>query len=195
MDLDRHVAALRAELDAVGSAAGAQVADAAGRLARAIDPAARMVLLDAVTAAAAEIDLALADRVPDLGARVMVDVRLRGRAPEFAVDVTAVEDAVPPPPPGTDVADPPAAADGAVARLTVRLPEALKSQVEAAAAGGGTSVNAWVTRVLADAAAGMPWGGGSSYPIPVAPLPPRPSGPPSAGRSRGPGRRIQGWVR
>lgn len=218
MHLDPYTAALRDELDAVGATGGPEIADAAARLSRAVDPAARLVMLDALSAAVAEIDLELADRVPELGARVGVDLRLRGRTAGFAVEVTPVQDA----PVGE--ADPAAAptagpdagpdaddgsggsdgSDGPVARLTVRLPEAVKSQVEAAAARAGTSVNAWVNRVLADAATGGgAWGGTGSYPVPVAPLPPRPTGPPTGPapgprtgpRPGGAGRRLQGWVR
>jgi predicted HicB family RNase H-like nuclease len=43
---------------------------------------------------------------------------------------------------------PSAADDAAAARITLRLPEALKGSVEAAAAREGVSVNTWIVRAL-----------------------------------------------
>ena len=39
--------------------------------------------------------------------------------------------------------------DGSTARLTLRMPEALKERVERAAAAEGTSTNAWLVRTIA----------------------------------------------
>ena len=46
---------------------------------------------------------------------------------------------------------PPAADEPSAARLTLRLPERLKSELEAAAAREGVSVNTWLVRALAGA--------------------------------------------
>ncbi len=194
MELTAYVDALRAELDAAAAAGTPEVADAAARLARVLDPATRLVLLDAIGAAAAEVNVALADRAHDLDAVVSVDVRLHGRSPELVVDLTPTDASPPPaavPSAAAPLPDEPPADEVAVARVTVRVPEQLKAQVEDAAAATGMSVNAWITRVLADA---VDTGAGPGRP------PGGPTGGPGArlpspdGRSRG-GRRIQGWVR
>jgi len=65
--------------------------------------------------------------------------------------------------------------NGAVSRLTVRVADLLKSQVDQAAARDGTSVNAWITRVLADAVAGGGPGPGRDDPGPRAEPGPRPT--------------------
>jgi predicted HicB family RNase H-like nuclease len=69
-----------------------------------------------------------------------VEVRLAGRDPELVY----VED-VP------REAEPQPAEEGASARITLRLADALKDQVEAAATAGGVSVNTWIVRTLARA--------------------------------------------
>ena len=51
--------------------------------------------------------------------------------------------------PGTEA--PPAPGDDLSARITLRLPEALKAQVEAAASREGVSTNAWIVRALSRA--------------------------------------------
>ena len=43
---------------------------------------------------------------------------------------------------------PPAPGDDLSARITLRLPEALKVQIEAVASSEGVSVNAWIVRAL-----------------------------------------------
>ena len=48
----------------------------------------------------------------------------------------------------------PAAEDGLTARITLRLPESLKTTIEAAAAREGISVNSWLVRALSRGAAG-----------------------------------------
>ena len=67
-------------------------------------------------------------------------MRLAGRDPELVF----VDD-----PPRPD--EPPAPGDDLSARITLRLPEALKGQVEVAAAREGVSTNAWIVRALARA--------------------------------------------
>src|SRR4029078_2302855 len=77
MDLQPYVDGVRNEL-AVAAAAGGQDAEAlADRLTAPLESAIRLALLDALSEAAEQIPLALAPG--------SVDVRLRGRDPEFAV--------------------------------------------------------------------------------------------------------------
>jgi predicted HicB family RNase H-like nuclease len=69
-----------------------------------------------------------------------VEVRLAGRDPELVY----VDDPLAP-------EEPPAPGDDLSARITLRLPEALKGSLEAAAAREGVSANAWIVRALARA--------------------------------------------
>ena len=208
MDLDPYVETLRAELDAAAAAGGPEVSDAAARLTRAVEPATRMVLLDALGDAASEVNLALSDRGRDLDALVSVDLRLRGRRPEFLVELVPTTSSSPPPAPAPPVPpvppaptgesdSPGAVEEGTVSRLTVRVADLLKSQVEGAAAREGVSVNAWITRVLADAVAGHRVGPGRDPEGPRAdPGPRHPFGPQFPfGPGGAPGRRVQGWAR
>jgi hypothetical protein len=102
----------------------------------------RLTLLEALSSAADEITRDLAPG--------SVELRLRGREPDFIVTPPPTDDsfagsaAVAPPP----VAD---ADDGAMARINVRLPEQLKARIEEAAAREKTSVNAWLARAAAAA--------------------------------------------
>src|ERR1700733_11260780 len=77
MELDRYVADLRVHLAAAAESGGEDVRAVAERLNVALDAAARLVLLEALSDAASEITRELAP-----GA---VDVRLRGRDPAFVV--------------------------------------------------------------------------------------------------------------
>jgi hypothetical protein len=107
------------------------------------------VLLEALGVAAAEVTDQLTDTV--------VEVRLRGRDPELVVAEHAPHPSgppdppVPPAPPGPPVPpQPPAPAEGdeGMARVSLRLPESLKSRVDAAAAAAGQSANAWMVRAI-----------------------------------------------
>ncbi len=149
MDLTPYVDDLQDRLAAAADAAGDDGRRLAERLTAPLDAAVRLVLLDALSAAAGEISAELAPG--------SVDVRLRGGAPEFVVAVPAV----PPAPtealvPASTPAAPagPAPADveaGATTRTTLRLPDHLKTQAETAAARDGVSVNTWLVRAVAAA--------------------------------------------
>ena len=149
MDLTPYVDDLQDRLAAAADAAGDDGRRLAERLTAPLDAAVRLVLLDALSAAAGEISAELAPG--------SVDVRLRGGAPEFVVAVPAV---APAPPealvPASTPAAPagPAPADveaGATTRTTLRLPDHLKTQAETAAARDGVSVNTWLVRAVAAA--------------------------------------------
>lgn len=139
MDLAPYVDDLRRDLAAAAEAGSAEVRDAASRLSYAIEPSLRMVLLEALGVAAAEITEQLAAGV--------VEVRLRGRDPELVVGETATTA----PEPESDEPAASAAADTeeGVARVSLRLPESMKTRVEEAAAASGQSVNAWLVRAVA----------------------------------------------
>ncbi len=81
-----------------------------------------------------------------------VELRLRGRDPEFVVsrppdDVPSGFHEEPHVP--IDAAE---AKQGAMSRINLRMPEQLRTRIEAAAASAGLSVNAWLVRAAAAAA-------------------------------------------
>ena len=139
MDLSDYVDALRRSLTTAAAAGTEQTQETARLLGDTIEPAVRLALTDALSAMAAEITAAW-----DGG---LVDIRLRGRDPEVVI--------VPSPDPAPELsAEDPAAEgdvddDGSMARISLRLPESVKSRAEAAAAAAGISLNAWLVRAVA----------------------------------------------
>jgi predicted HicB family RNase H-like nuclease len=138
MDLGTYVSDLQRQLVAAADNGDDGVRAVAERLASGMDAAARLVLLDALSAAVGEITRELAPG--------SVDLRLRGRDVEFVVahaspdaDGEAVAEA------SVDLDDP------STSRTTLRLPDALKSRVDDAAAADGLSVNTWLVRAIATA--------------------------------------------
>ena len=77
MDLTQYVSDLRHQLTVAAEAGGDDARALAERLTAPLESAARLALLDALSAAAAEITRDLAPG--------SVDVRLRGREPTFVV--------------------------------------------------------------------------------------------------------------
>src|SRR5687767_10277354 len=134
MDLSPYLETLRRDLAASAAAGGAEIERTAGVLAGALDAAARLCLLEALSDAAAEITSKLETAT--------VDVRLRGREADLVVTEAAYAEEAP------VAAPPPADPAGDVARITLRLPESLKEAVERAAAAEGISVNAWLVRAI-----------------------------------------------
>jgi hypothetical protein len=174
MDLMPYVENLRRELAVAAEAGGPDARALAERLTGALESAARLALLEALSAAADEITRDLAPG--------SVDVRLRGGDPAFVVTPP------PAPSPGTAVTAPasapapevvpPSGEEGGTARMTLRLPEHLKLRVEEAAGRQGISVNAWLVRAVS---AAFEPGAGSGHAD-------RPQQPRS-------GRSYTGWVR
>ena len=93
------------------------------------------MLLEALGRSAEEITAGLPAGV--------VDVRIRGRDAEFVVDVPRVPEPHAFPPEVDDEDE-----DGAVARISLRLPEAVKGRAEELAARSGYSLNSWIVNVL-----------------------------------------------
>ena len=141
MDLSDYVEALRHSLTTAAAAGGEQARETARLLAETMEPAVRLAVIDALSAMAAEVTTALEG--------VLVDIRVRGRDPEVVVVPAPHEpaDDVPAGEPVDDDLDD----DGAVARISLRLPDALKTRAERAAAASGLSLNAWLVRAVTDA--------------------------------------------
>jgi hypothetical protein len=139
MELQTFVERLQADLEAVAAVGDDAVAEAAARLSAAIGASAGLRLLDALTEAALELSSQLESG--------HVEVRLAGRDPTLVF----VPDEGNASAPGTT------SDDGLTARISLRLPQALKAAIDAAAAREGVSVNTWLVRALGRAVA---WGGG-----------------------------------
>jgi len=173
MHLTTHVEELQRQLGLSAAAGGPDAADVAARLAAALEPAARLAILEALSEAAGEITRELAPG--------SVDVRLRGREVDFVVarpepgaDATGhpngpAAPGAPASPSGPIVLGAAASDDpeDATARTTLRLPDSLKGRAEAAAATEGLSLNTWLVRAVAaaldPAPAAVSRGGSSSY--------------------------------
>jgi hypothetical protein len=138
MDLQPYVEAVRHELNLAAAAAGAEAQALADRLSAPLESAIRLALLEALSAGVEEITSELAPR--------SVEVRLRGRDPEFVVSAPLDEPLAQEP---FDVAF--GDEDGGTWRITLRLPESLRAAVEAATRYDGSSLNAWLVRAVAAA--------------------------------------------
>ncbi len=149
MRLDHYIETLKQEMLSTAEIGGEAMADTAEKLLASLESSTRLALLEALSAAAAEITSELAPTT--------VEVKLQGRDPEFIVDVA-------PPVPIVDEgypqeshpyasasakasADPEADAEEAddLVRTTLRLPESLKRRIDEAASREGVSVNSWLT--------------------------------------------------
>jgi hypothetical protein len=152
MDLTPYLTRLREDLTAAASAGDEQTRQIAAVLGAALEPAARLTLMNALSDLAAEVTAALDDHV--------VEVRLDGRDVRVVVNPGAgpgpTADSPPPPSSGTrstgftDVG-------GDISRMTLRLLDQLKGQAERAAAEQGVSLNTWVSQAVQGALRGETW--------------------------------------
>lgn len=141
MDLTPYVDTLRRDLVAAAEAGSDELTQATERLAYALDPSARLALMEAISHAAAEITAELPEG--------SVDVRLVGRELDFVVEMAPPSALpAPPPPPAPPV---PEEEDGDLARITLRIPEAVKARAEEKAAAAGQSLNTWMVGVVRSA--------------------------------------------
>lgn len=167
MDVTSYVTALREDLMAAAAAGDEQTQRTAALLATAIEPAARLAVMNALADLAAEVTEALD------GERV-VEVRLDGRQVRVAVNEPPRSQASEDPPPA-----PPPMDAGDISRITLRLMEQIKSRAEQAANAQGMSLNAWIAQAVQGALHGTPsrdWGDWNR------------------GRRRDDDRRVRGWV-
>ena len=138
MQLQGYVAQLQEQLVVPAALGDEQARRIAEMLARAAGPAIQLAILEAVSDATEEITAALLDSPGAPSVAVRLD------SGELRIDVrtTATEEAAPP----TDEGE-------LTARISLRLPEGLKSEIEAAARHANVSVNTWLNRAAASALA------------------------------------------
>ncbi len=174
MDIAPYVDSLRRDLLAAAAAGGDDIRAAAERLTLALDPAARLALMEALSQAAAEITAEL-----PAGS---VDIRLNGRELDFVVTAPIVSVASSGPTSKVEeIHD-----DGHLARITLRIPEAVKGRAEEFAARQGQSLNTWLVAVVRTATnSESPDLDLSSFPFPGGPF-----NNPKGGGSR----RMTGWI-
>lgn len=175
MDLTHYVNDLQHQLEVAAEAGGEESRALAERLIAPLEAATRLVLLEVLSAAASEITRELAPG--------SVDVRLRGRDPEFVVtpppaspvfaEVAENRSEIAPSSSQTALGD---VAEGGTSRTTLRLPDHLKLRAEEAATREGLSVNSWLVRAV------------------TAALEPK-DRPPTQRDLLGGGERYTGWVR
>ena len=141
MQIDGYVQALREDLARIAAVGDESTARAAELIAVALESALGRRLMEALGEAALELSTQLDDG--------RVEVRFAGSDPEFVFVREESE-------------EPAASPDEALsARITLRLPEALKQRVEDAASREGVSVNTWVVQMLSRAAEQRVSAGGS----------------------------------
>ena len=175
MDLRPYIDTIHEQLAEAAEAAGDDARELAARLVAPLDAAIRLALQDALGAAADEITAEIAPG--------SVELRIRGRNPEFVVTLPPAEHASDEFPDAAydslpAVAAPAAGDEGdrGTSRINVRMPDPLKSRVEQAASSEGLSVNTWLVRAAGFALDRVEPGRGRQ------------------GRAAGPGR-FTGWVR
>jgi hypothetical protein len=130
MQLDDHIQAIQQDLANTANLGDQAIADAAQRLIETLGSTLHLRLLDLLGEATLEISGQLSSG--------RVEVRLAGREPELVVITDEAED---------DVRVAPG--EEYTGRITLRLPESLKIEIETAAAADGVSTNAWLVRTLA----------------------------------------------
>lgn len=142
MELSPIVEAIGEDLRKASAVGGDETRRIADLLVSSIETSLGLRLLEALHQAAQE----LSDSFP--GAEV--DVRMEGRNPVFAL---AISSPVPPARAGEGETAT-GYGDDELARITLRLPESLKNQVERVASRTGASINSWIVSAVAHALEG-----------------------------------------
>ena len=142
MDLSPYIASLREDLATAASAGDENTRRTAAALSAALEPAARLAIMNALSDLAAEVTASLDGQV--------VDVRLAGR--DVQVVVTGSAEPEPEPAPRHEVPNFGAGdATGDISRITLRMINELKSKAEAAAAAQGVSLNSFIQQAVGGA--------------------------------------------
>jgi ribosomal protein L12E/L44/L45/RPP1/RPP2 len=180
MDITPYVERLRHDLLQAAGAGDDTLRDAAERLSLALDPAMRLVLMEVLSQATAEITTEMR-----AGA---VEVRLNGRDLDFVVSQPTPAPAASSAP--VEATDDEEEEDGATARITLRLPESVKTRAEELAAKGSQSLNTWIVNVLRAATREK----AVTVDIDLSSIPFMEGDFPFGRGRRGGGKRMTGWV-
>ena len=169
MDLSPFLESVRVGVANASALADEHTQHVAERLGTAIEASTRLALLQALSDATGTISAELAPS--------SVELRMVGQDPEFVVSVQTAEAEptllLPEPESDGDASDLPD--DEPVSRITLRLPQSVKTRVDEMASSEGISTNAWLIRTVMDALADR---SGSRRAWPQAPIPPTPPVPP-----------------
>jgi hypothetical protein len=154
MQTERYVDQVQTQLAAAGALGDDSTRAIVEALVTAAGPAIRLALLAAGAALADEITAALLDTpgAPVMSVRLDGDdlrAEVRHSDPAGAAGDTAAGDTAP----GDTAAAGPDDAEN-TARISLRLPNALKVQVETAARQDGVSINTWIVRAASSALPG-----------------------------------------
>jgi hypothetical protein len=184
MDLTPYTQNLRDDLLTAASVGDEDSRRAAALLASAIEPAARLAIMNALSDLAAEVTGELEDTTVELrldGRDLRVSVTRHAQAPQDAGYAGAPDG-------GPSAAGSPSAEDlrramqdagGELSRTTVRLFNQLKAQAERAASEEGVSLNTYISRAVSDSVkSAVPGKGGHR-----------------GGHGGGTGRTVSGYVR
>lgn len=164
MDLTPYVETMRVHLMTAAAMGDERTRQTATLLADALEPGARLALTNALSA--------FADEVTAAWGAGSVEVRMRGGEPEVIVTAEATTTAAE----HDRFVNIETDAETGSARVSLRMPEAVKSAAENRANESALSLNAWLTRTIAGALSRVP-----------------PPGPP--GSTSGPGSRLTGYQR
>lgn len=169
MQLDHHLAQVHEQLSAAAALGDERTREIAATLATAATPAVRLAILNALTSLTDEITAALLDHPGSPGVTIRLDgdeVRVAVQAARSDTTAEARRD------------------DGDTsARISLRLSEALKADVDDAAARDGVSVNTWLVRAASSALNSSPFGGSSAG-----------HGGDRSGRTANPNHHVTGWI-
>jgi hypothetical protein len=144
MQTERFVDQVQTQLAAAGALGDDSTRATVDALVTAAGPAIRLALLSAGAALADEITAALLD----IAAAPLVSVRFDGEDLRVEVRPSGTGGAAD----DTSATSPDEAEN--TARISLRLPDTLKAQVETAARQEGVSVNTWIVRAASSAVAG-----------------------------------------
>jgi len=142
MELHIHVAQVQEQLETAAALGDDRTQQTAAALATAAAPAMRLAILSAVSAAADEITAALLDSPGSPAVLVHLD------GDDLRIEVRATADQASAP--ADDTGD-------ASARISLRLSETLKADIESAARREAISVNSWLVRAATNGL-GPQWG-------------------------------------
>ena len=178
MDLSPYIESVRAGVVSASSLADEPTQHVAARLGTAIESSTRLALIRALSDAAGTISAELAPS--------SVEVRMVGSEPEFVVSIQTTDAEPTLLMPESEQAGEDAAAtsdveDEPVARISLRLPQSVKTRVDEIASAEGISTNAWLIRAVMDALSERSSGPASEWP-----QPPHPPMPPAPGAVFGP---------